>query len=135
MRENRVLLDLAVPFDASETVREPIGEGEVDGLVEVEAMVESGVIGARESDDELVWSLVDGGNADTVFLQPTGTHQSDELEHEVGLLLEEFGSGELHRRFELLVVLARNTVPRLGVAEVVVVDAVGVVVLLSTKKA
>jgi hypothetical protein len=130
VREDRVLLDLAIPLDASETVWQPVGKGEVDSFVEVEAVVEAGMVGAREGDDKLVGSLIDDRDADTVLLETTGTHEGDELEHEVGLLLEKFGSGELHGGFELLVVLAGNAVPRFGVAEVVVVYRVGVVVLL-----
>lgn len=123
MREDGVLLDVAVAINALEARGEPVGEGKVDGLVEVEAVVEARVVGAREGDDELVRPLVAGDDANAVLLESTWAHERYELEHEVGLLLEEFGGGELHGGLELLVVGAGDAVPGLRVAPVVVVDA------------
>lgn len=125
MREDGVLLDVAVAIDALEAGREPIGKGKVDSLVEVEAVIEARVVAAREGDDELVRALIAGDDADTVLLETSRTHESDELEHEIGLLVEELGGGKLHGSLELLVVGAGNAVPGLGVAPVVVVDAAG----------
>lgn len=124
MREDWVLLDLAVPLDAVEADRNPVRERKVHRLVEVEAMVEAGVVRARERDDELVWSLVDGVHSAAVLLEMTGAHERDELEQKVGLLIEQLRSGSLHRGFELLVILSRNAVPRLRISEVMVVDPV-----------
>lgn len=123
VREDGVLLDVAVAVNALEARRQPVGQCKVDCLVEVEAVVESRVVRAGEGDDKLVGALVACDNAHAVLLEPSRAHERDELEHEVWLLLEELRCGQRHRRLELLVVCARDAVPRLGVAKLVVVDA------------
>lgn len=123
VREYRILLDLSIPFDTLESDRKPVGESKVDRFVEVEAMVEARVVSSRESDDEFVRTLIDGVDSTSVLLQMTGTHESDELEEKIGLLIEQLGCGSLHRRFEFLVVFSWDTVPSLRVSEMMVIDA------------
>ena len=121
--EDGVLLDVAVAVDAVEAGRKPVGKGKVHRFVEVEAVVEAGMVGSREGDDKLIGSLIASDDADTVLLESAGAHQCNELKHEIRLLLEELGRGKLHRGLELLVIRARNAVPCFGIAPVMVVDA------------
>ena len=88
VREDGILLDISVSIDAIESSRQPIGQGEIDGLVEVESVIESRMIRSRESDDEFVRSLIAGDDSNAVFLKSAWTHQRDELEHEIRLLFE-----------------------------------------------
>lgn len=74
-------------------------------------------------DDKLVRPLVTGENTDAGFLQSLGAHQSDQLEEQIRLLLEELRRCGLHRGFELFVVCSGNSVPSLGFPPVHIVDA------------
>lgn len=84
-----------------------------------------------KGDDKLARSLVASADANIGLHELGRAHESDELEHEVGLLLEQFGCGFLHGSFELVVVCAWHAVPSLGLAKVVVVDAVRTLSLIS----
>jgi len=123
VREYRILLDLSIPFDTLESNGEPIGQSKVDGFVEVEPVIETRVVRSRESNDELVGSLIDGVDVTTILFEVTWTHESDELEQEIGLLIEEFRCGSLHGSFELFIIFSRNSIPSFRVSEMVVVDA------------
>ena len=59
-------------FDAFPSHLQPVWWGEVDGLRQVVALVEPGVVGAGEGDDELTGTLVDSVNGNTVSLQTIG---------------------------------------------------------------
>ena len=83
-----VLLDISVSIDAIQSRLEPIGKGEIDGLVEVESVIKSRMIRSRESDDKFVRSLIAGDYSYSVLLQSAGRHERDELEHEIRLLFE-----------------------------------------------
>ena len=124
MREYRILLDFSISFDTLESNGEPVGKGKVDSFVEIESVVEARVVRAREGDDEFVWSLVDSVDVTTILLEVTGTHEGDELEEEIGLLIEEFGCSSLHRSFELFIVFSRDSIPSLRISEMMIVDAI-----------
>jgi hypothetical protein len=122
VRENGVLLDISISVDALESRGQPVGEGKVDGLVEVEAVVESRVVRAGEGDDKLVGTLVTDDDTHAVLLETSRRHEGDELEEEVGLLFEEFRGCRLHGSLELLIIGSRYSIPRLGVTKGVKVD-------------
>lgn len=104
-------------------MHDPVGQGKVDGLVDVEAVVEARVIGAREGDDDLVGPLVARVDGHAGALDPARAHERRELVHEIGRLLEQLGRRVAHRRLEVLLLGPGHAVPRLGRAEVLVVDA------------
>ena len=72
MAENAVSPHEWVVFDAFPSHLQPVWWGEVDGLRQVVALVEPGVVGAGEGDDELTGTLVDSVNGNTVSLQTIG---------------------------------------------------------------
>lgn len=47
----------AVDLAALEAELDPVGRGEVDGLADVEAGGEAGVVGAWQSEDKFTWLL------------------------------------------------------------------------------
>ena len=68
--------------------RLPVRRGKVDGLVEVEAMVESGVIGLRESEDKLACPLIYRIHVDSGLAKFVRRHQRHKLEKKIWLALE-----------------------------------------------
>ena len=59
MRKARLLAESAQPSDTLFAKWLPIGWCEIDGFVDIEAMVEACVISLREGDDELPSMLID----------------------------------------------------------------------------
>ena len=67
-------------FDACKTVRLPVAGSEVDGLVEVEAVVEASMVGLWKSNDELPRALIKRIYPNTSLLQLIWGQECDELE-------------------------------------------------------
>ena len=80
MRETRLSPELLQLLHALEAIRFPVRGSKVDCLVEVEAMIESSMVGLRESDDKLPRSLVDCIYANTSLLELLGSEKGHELE-------------------------------------------------------
>ena len=69
VRKDRLLHVLLITLDAVEAERQPIREGKVDGLVEVETVIEARMISLRERDDEFARPLINCIDPDTGLLQ------------------------------------------------------------------
>jgi len=96
----------------------PVGGAEVDCLGEVEALVEAGVVGAWEGDDELAGALVGLVDAHTLLDQQARVGHGDQVVQQVGLDGEQLGRQLLHHLLELLRLQPRQCVPGLRLAPV-----------------
>ena len=81
-------------------------------------MIETSMICLGEGDHKFTSSLVAPVNTHTRIRKPRRVHQSDELEEQVGLSLEQIGRFTFDRSLEFLGIVSRNAVPRLGLAPV-----------------
>lgn len=92
-------------------------------------MIESSVVSFWEGDNVLPRSLVASVNTNSSLFQSLRTHEGDELEEEVGLRVEQVRGFGPNSSLKLLCVVARDTIPGLGLSPMHVVDAVGIVIL------
>ena len=122
-------MQIRVVVHAFTTQFQPIAGREVDSFGKVVALIESGMVSTRKSDDKFSSMLIDPVNWNTGIHQCVGIHDGDQLVEEIRLGLEQFRSSGCHGCFKFHRTAARNTVPGLGLAPVHVVDRVAPVIL------
>lgn len=93
-------------------------------------MVKPGMISLWEGEDKLARPLVHSVDIDAGFAELIRWHQSHQLEEEVRLAFKELGNSLPHSLLERLGIGARNTVPGLRRAEVLIIGRISVVVFV-----
>src|ERR1700761_1881650 len=99
----------------------PIGRSEVDSLVEVEAVIETRVVRLGKGDDKLTGALIKRIDLNARLPQLIGRKNRHQLEEEIRLGLKQLRHRFLHGFFKPIGVFARNAIPRLGGAKMLVV--------------
>lgn len=79
-------------------------------------MIESGMIGLREGDDEFAGSLVTCIDIHTAFLQPSGVHKGDKLKEEIRLCLKKIWCFTPDSSLKFVCIISRNAIPRFGLS-------------------
>ena len=101
----------------------------VAALGAVESRVETAVVGTRVGDDELAWVLNHARERNAVLLQQRRRDEQLLVPEKLGARAPHLGDHALRQNLESLAIFGRDRVPKLGRAEMEVVDAVEVEVL------
>lgn len=95
----------------------PIGGTKIDRFGEIEALIEAGMIGARERDHKLAGTLVHLIDGNAIFSQKIRIHNGDEMMQQIGRSFEQLFGVLFHDAFEIFRLVARHAVPSFGLAK------------------
>jgi hypothetical protein len=130
MREAGVSAKSLKALNSRRAERLPVRRCKIDSLVEVESVIETCVVGLRESKDKLACSLVHRINVDTSLAEFVRGHQRHKLEKKIGLALEQLRDCLPHGILKGLGVGTGDAVPSLGSAKVLIVRRICVMILV-----